>query len=95
MDDYRRVQNGVGQLSSSNPQPGSVEEFPPLGRGVNGEIGGDRRLSMMQAVAGGLGGLGVGGGGGGGGGGVLPGFPPGIGPTRSAQETLRVCFSFA
>ena len=87
MDDYRRAQNGVGQLSSSNTQPGSVEEFPPLGRGMNGEIGGDRRLSMMQAVAGGFG-VGATAGGV-----AVSGFPPGMGPTRSAQEVLRVCYS--
>ena len=83
MDEYRRNQSGVGQLSSSsssNPQPANVDEFPPLGRGgaAAGEIGGDRRLTMMQTVAGNFGG-------------ETSGFPPGIVPSRSASDSLRVC----
>ena len=53
MDDYRHGgQGGVGQLSSSaQPQPGSIEEFPPLGRNGPGDIGLDRRVNMMQNAA--------------------------------------------
>jgi CCR4-NOT transcription complex subunit 2 len=66
LDEYRhRGQNGVGQLSSSNqPQPGSIDDFPPLGRGGPGEIGGDRRMNILQNNAG----SNYGG---------NPGFPPG------------------
>ena len=54
MDDFRHGnQSGIGQLPSStnNPQPGSVDDFPPLGRMGLGEIGQDRRMSMMQNAA--------------------------------------------
>jgi CCR4-NOT transcription complex subunit 2 len=37
-------QNAVGQVSQSN----SVDEFPPLNRNANGEIGPDRGSSIMQ-----------------------------------------------
>ncbi|KAG9231735.1 hypothetical protein BJ875DRAFT_545138 [Amylocarpus encephaloides] len=40
-------QNTVGQPSQSN----SAEEFPPLSRNANGDIGPDRGSSMMQDVA--------------------------------------------
>ncbi|KAI9720195.1 MAG: hypothetical protein M1812_003013 [Candelaria pacifica] len=50
LDDYRSGgQSGVGQLSgSTQPQTGSIDEFPPLGRNGNGEIGQDRRGGLMQ-----------------------------------------------
>lgn len=50
LDDYRfGGQNAVGQLTgSSQPQTTNIEEFPPLGRTGNGEIGQDRREGMMQ-----------------------------------------------
>lgn len=53
LDDYRNGgQGGVGQLSgSSQPQTGSIDEFPPLGRNDNGDIGHDRRGSLMQNAA--------------------------------------------
>jgi len=50
-DDYRfGGQAGVGQLSGSQPQTGSVEEFPPLG-GSGGDIGPDRRTGLIQNAA--------------------------------------------
>ena len=66
LDDYRYgSQNGVGQLpSSSQPQPSSIDDFPPLGGNGPGEIGQDRRVNMMQSAASGA----FGG---------SPGFPPG------------------
>lgn len=53
MDDYRNGgQGGVGQLSGSQqPQPSSIDDFPPLGRNGHGEIGQDRRGNMMQNAA--------------------------------------------
>jgi CCR4-NOT transcription complex subunit 2 len=39
-------QNAVGQSSQSN----SVDEFPPLNRNANGDIGQDRTSSLMQSV---------------------------------------------
>lgn len=53
LDDYRHGgQGGVGQLSgSSQPQTGSIDEFPPLGRNENGDIGQDRRGNLMQNAA--------------------------------------------
>ena len=53
LDDYRHGgQNGVGQLaSSSQPQPSSIDDFPPLGGNGPGEIGQDRRVNMMQNAA--------------------------------------------
>ena len=53
MDEYRHGgQTGVGQLSSNaQPQPSSIEEFPPLGRIGHGEIGQDSRVNLMQNAA--------------------------------------------
>ena len=53
LDDYRHGgQSGVGQLSGAGqPQPSNIEEFPPLGRNGHGEIGQDRRGTMMQSAA--------------------------------------------
>ncbi|KAL9020816.1 MAG: hypothetical protein Q9185_002000 [Variospora sp. 1 TL-2023] len=51
-DDYRRGgQGGIGQLgASAQPQPNSIEEFPPLGR--NGtDDNHDRRGSLIQSAA--------------------------------------------
>ncbi|KAL8754163.1 MAG: hypothetical protein Q9184_005200 [Pyrenodesmia sp. 2 TL-2023] len=52
-DDYHRGgQGGVGQLgASAQPQPNSVEEFPPLGRNGTNEDQQDRRGSLMQNAA--------------------------------------------
>lgn len=53
LDDYRHGgQAGVGQLSGLNqPQPANIDEFPPLGRNGNGEIGQDRRGGLIQNAA--------------------------------------------
>lgn len=52
-DDYHRGgQGGVGQLgASSQPQPSSVDDFPPLGRNGADESQHDRRGSLMQNAA--------------------------------------------
>ncbi|KAL3417303.1 NOT2/NOT3/NOT5 family protein [Phlyctema vagabunda] len=42
-------QSAVGQ--SSQAQPSTTEEFPPLGRNGNGELGQDRASSLMQNAA--------------------------------------------
>lgn len=53
LDEYRHGgQSGIGQLSGLNqPQTGSIDEFPPLGRNGNGEIGQDRRGGLIQNAA--------------------------------------------
>jgi len=53
LDDYRHGgQGGVGQLSGTGqPQTGNIEEFPPLGRNGNDDLGQDRRGSLMQNAA--------------------------------------------
>ena len=50
LDDYRfGGQSAVGQgAGSSQPQTTNIEDFPPLGRTGNGEIGQDRRGGLMQ-----------------------------------------------
>ena len=52
-EDYRYGgQSGIGQLSGSGqPQPNSIEEFPPLGSGVSDEQGLDRRGSLIRNAA--------------------------------------------
>ncbi|KAL8703624.1 MAG: hypothetical protein Q9201_003194 [Fulgogasparrea decipioides] len=52
-DDYHRGgQGGVGQLgASTQPQPSSIEEFPPLGRNGTEDGQQDRRGSLMQNAA--------------------------------------------
>ncbi|KAL9026272.1 MAG: hypothetical protein Q9196_005041 [Gyalolechia fulgens] len=52
-DDYHRGgQGGVGQLGApAQPQPSSIEEFPPLGRNGTDESQHDRRGSLMQSAA--------------------------------------------
>ncbi|KAL8716511.1 MAG: hypothetical protein Q9225_006174 [Loekoesia sp. 1 TL-2023] len=52
-DDYHRGgQGGMGQLgASTQPQPSSIEEFPPLGRNGNDDAQHDRRGSLMQNAA--------------------------------------------
>ena len=52
-DDYRHGgQGGVGQLAGSGqPQPGSIEEFPPLGSGAPDDGGLDRRGSLIRNAA--------------------------------------------
>ncbi|KAL3470626.1 hypothetical protein BJX99DRAFT_239124 [Aspergillus californicus] len=53
LDDYRNGGQGIsGQLGGgAQPQPGNIEEFPPLGRNGLAEIGQDRRSSLMQGAA--------------------------------------------
>ena len=53
LDDFRHGNpSALGQLpSSSNPQPESVDDFPPLSRIGPGEIGQDRRMAMLQSAA--------------------------------------------
>lgn len=55
MDEFRQVgQSVLGQLSSSSqPQPTSIDDFPPLNRTGHGEIGQDNRANMMQTAIGG------------------------------------------
>lgn len=49
LDDFRNGGQGIsGQLGGGQPQTGSIDEFPPLGRNAAAEIGQDRRGSMMQ-----------------------------------------------
>jgi CCR4-NOT transcription complex subunit 2 len=50
LDDYRfGGQNAVGQgAGSSQPQTTNIEDFPPLGRTENGEIGQDRIGGLME-----------------------------------------------
>ncbi|BCS18089.1 NOT2/NOT3/NOT5 family protein [Aspergillus puulaauensis] len=52
LDDYRNGGQGIsGQLGGgAQPQPGNIDEFPPLGRNVPAEIGQDRRSSLMQGA---------------------------------------------
>ncbi|KAL8741914.1 MAG: hypothetical protein Q9190_005538 [Brigantiaea leucoxantha] len=52
-DDYHQGgQGGVGQLGGANqPQPSSIEDFPPLGRNGTDESQQDRRGSLMQSAA--------------------------------------------
>ncbi|KAL8866370.1 MAG: hypothetical protein Q9174_006345, partial [Haloplaca sp. 1 TL-2023] len=52
-DDYHRGgQGGIGQLgASSQPQPNSIEDFPPLGRNGTDDSQQDRRGSLMQNAA--------------------------------------------
>jgi CCR4-NOT transcription complex subunit 2 len=53
MDDYRHGgQAGMGQLSgTTQPPPGSVEEFPPLGRDGQAQGLQDRRANLMHNAA--------------------------------------------
>lgn len=49
LDDFRNGGQGIsGQLGGGQPQTGSIDEFPPLGRNAAAEIGQGRRGSMMQ-----------------------------------------------
>ncbi|BCR88064.1 uncharacterized protein ACHE_40628A [Aspergillus chevalieri] len=49
LDDFRGGGQGIsGQLAGGQPQTGSIDEFPPLGRNVTADLGQDRRGSMMQ-----------------------------------------------
>ncbi|KAI9774670.1 MAG: hypothetical protein M1840_002919 [Geoglossum simile] len=53
LDDFRAsaFSGQARQMAgSSQPQTGNIDEFPPLGRTGNGEIGQDRRGSLMQNV---------------------------------------------
>lgn len=53
LDEFRLGgQSGVGQISSmSQPQTTNIDEFPPLGRNANGEIGQDRRGGLLHNAA--------------------------------------------
>lgn len=50
LDDFRNGGQGIsGQLGSSGqPQTGNIEDFPPLGRNVHGEMNQERRGSILQ-----------------------------------------------
>lgn len=48
LDDFRNGGQGISGQLGGQPQTGSIDEFPPLGRNVAAEIGQDRRGSMMQ-----------------------------------------------
>jgi CCR4-NOT transcription complex subunit 2 len=52
IDDFRHGTQGMsGQMSAtSQPQTGSIDEFPPLGRNISGELGQERRGSIMQGT---------------------------------------------
>ncbi|KAI9890299.1 MAG: hypothetical protein M1814_004335 [Vezdaea aestivalis] len=51
LDDYRYGAQNAGQIGSSNqPQTTNIDEFPPLGRSSNGEIGQDRQGGMMHGT---------------------------------------------
>lgn len=53
LDDFRAgaFSGQARQMAgSSQPQTGNIDEFPPLGRTGNGEIGQDRRRSLIQNV---------------------------------------------
>lgn len=52
LDDYRNGGQGIsGQLSGgSQPQPSSIEEFPPLGRNAPTDIGQERRGNTLQTA---------------------------------------------
>jgi CCR4-NOT transcription complex subunit 2 len=66
LDDFRHVNQGMSSQipGGAQPQTGSIDEFPPLGRNISGELGQERRGSIMQSTGfGGYGsGLGFGGG---------------------------------
>ncbi|PGH12882.1 hypothetical protein AJ79_03982 [Helicocarpus griseus UAMH5409] len=51
LDDFRNGGQGIsGQLSGgSQPQTGNIEEFPPLGRNSQADIGQERRASILQS----------------------------------------------
>ena len=53
LDDYRHGSHaGIGQLSNSNQtQATNIDDFPPLGRNGVGEIGQDRRGSLIPSAA--------------------------------------------
>ena len=53
IDEYRHGgQGGIGQLSGpSQPQPGNIEEFPPLGKNGNDDSRHDPRGALMQNAA--------------------------------------------
>ncbi|KAI9848862.1 MAG: hypothetical protein M1837_006378 [Sclerophora amabilis] len=50
LDDFRfGGQDAIGQLpGSSQPKTGSIDDFPPLGRTGNGDLGQERRSSLIQ-----------------------------------------------
>lgn len=50
LDDFRNGGQGMSaQLGAGGqPQTGSIDEFPPLGRNVAADLGQDRRGSMLQ-----------------------------------------------
>jgi CCR4-NOT transcription complex subunit 2 len=66
LDEFRQGSQGIGgQMSAgSQPQTGSIDEFPPLGRNISEDLSQERRGSIMQSAGfGGYGGsLGFGGG---------------------------------
>ena len=52
LDDFRNGGQGISsQLGAgSQPQTGNIDEFPPLGRNVPGDLGQDRRGSLLQST---------------------------------------------
>ena len=50
LDDFRNGGQGISnQLGAGGqPQTGNIDEFPPLGRNVAGDLSQDRRGSLMQ-----------------------------------------------
>jgi CCR4-NOT transcription complex subunit 2 len=50
LDDFRNGGHGIsGQLGSAGqPQTGNIDEFPPLGRNVHGDLSQERRGSVLQ-----------------------------------------------
>lgn len=50
LDDFRNGGQGISnQLGAGGqPQTGNIDEFPPLGRNVTGDLSQDRRGSLMQ-----------------------------------------------
>ncbi|KAI9761092.1 MAG: 54S ribosomal protein L4 mitochondrial [Chaenotheca gracillima] len=51
LDEFRfGGQDAIGQMPGSNqPKTGSIDDFPPLGRTENGEMGQARRSSLLQS----------------------------------------------
>ncbi|OXV11696.1 hypothetical protein Egran_00540, partial [Elaphomyces granulatus] len=52
LDDFRNGGHGIGgQLGvSGQPQTGNIDEFPPLGRNIHGDLSQERRGSILQST---------------------------------------------
>ncbi|PGH17840.1 hypothetical protein AJ80_04663 [Polytolypa hystricis UAMH7299] len=56
LDDFRNGGQGIsGQLSGGQPQTGNIDEFPPLSRNVQSDIGQERRASILVQAGGAFG----------------------------------------